>query len=264
MTDTEEKQVRPFWLLTCFAIITIIFWIITMCAPSLFWRFMDIILWIIFVLTGISAIINTFKNRKVQYIRFLLAFGILISILWFLLIFSRSQVIWTIIIWVFAIRAFLRWIILIFFGIANKKNQPFRRAILWLWILLFILWIVIMVSPKSEARTLAWICIWISTILDWVVLLIFSFRVKDNPSLQREIINQADQNEISQWNVVITKTTVVAQVESQPNTDNSQPIPEVQQPTPEVQQPTPEVQQPTPEVQQPTPEVQQPNNENPA
>lgn len=106
-----------------------------------------------------------------------------------------------------------------------------------------------MVSPKDEARSLAWICIWISTILDWIALLAFALKVKDNPNIQTEVIVQADQNEIAQGDVVVTETTVVTQV---------------QQPAPQAQQPTPEVQQPTPEVQQPAPEVQQPDTNNPA
>ena len=230
MTDTEEKQVRPFWLLAVLSIITIIFWIITICSPSIFWKFMDIILWFFLIMTWISAIINTVKNQNTQFIRLLLVFWILITILWFLLVFSRSQFVGTLMVWIFAIWAILRWIILIFFSLSNKNTQKFWWAILWLWILLLILWIVIIFSSTSEARNLAWICIWISTVLDWVILLIFSFRVKDNPWLQAEILKKSEENEIAQWNVVITETTVVTEV-------NTQPIQETQQPTPEAQQP---------------------------
>jgi len=106
---------------------------------------------------------------------------------------------------------------LIVFGIMNKERQPLRWAIAWLWGLLFILAIVIAASDKHEARTLAWVCIWISTILDGISLLAFALKVKNNPSAQAELVSQADQNEIAQWNIVITETTVTTQVEPQSN-----------------------------------------------
>lgn len=117
----------------------------------------------------------------------------------------------------FALWALIRWILLIVFGIMNKENQPMRWAIAWLWALLFILAIVIAASDKNDARTLAWICIWISTILDGISLLAFALKVKNNPSAQAELVSQADQNEIAQWSVVITETTVTTQVEPQSN-----------------------------------------------
>lgn len=122
----------------------------------------------------------------------------------------------------FALWALIRWILLIVFGIMNKENQPMRWAIAWLWALLFILAIVIAASDKNDARTLAWICIWISTILDGISLLAFALKVKNNPSAQAELVSQADQNEIAQWNVVITKTTVTTQVEPQSNNGTQQ------------------------------------------
>ena len=100
----------------------------------------------------------------------------------------------------------------------NKENQPMRWAIAWLWCLLFILAIVIAASDKSEARTLAWICIWISTILDGISLLAFALKVKNNPSVQAELVNQANQNEIAQGDVIISQVTVdVIQPQSNEN-----------------------------------------------
>ena len=90
----------------------------------------------------------------------------------------------------------------------NKENQPMRWAIAWLWLLLFILAIVIAASDKNDARTLAWVCIWISTILDGISLLAFAIKVKNNPWYQAELVNQADQNEIAQGDVIISQTTV--------------------------------------------------------
>ena len=122
----------------------------------------------------------------------------------------------------FALWALIRWILLIVFGIMNKENQPMRWAIAWLWALLFILAIVIAASDKNDARTLAWICIWISTILDGISLLAFALKVKNNPSAQAELVSQADKNEIAQWSVVITETTVTTQVEPQSNNGTQQ------------------------------------------
>lgn len=68
---------------------------------------------------------------------------------------------------------------------------------------------MIAISDKSEARSLAWVCIWISTVLDGISLLVIALKVKDNPSLQSELINQAHQNEIAQWDVVVTETVVI-------------------------------------------------------
>jgi len=218
MWNSETKQARPFWLLISLAAIIIIFWIITICSPSIFWRFMDIILWFFLILAWTAAIINTFKNQNVKSISFLWIIGFLLVLIWFLLIFSRSQFVWTLMIWMFALWALIRWWLLIAFGIMNKENQPMRWAIAWLWCLLFILAIVIAASDKSEARTLAWICIWISTILDGISLLAFALKVKNNPSVQAELVNQANQNEIAQGDVIISQVTVdVIQPQSNEN-----------------------------------------------
>lgn len=121
----------------------------------------------------------------------------------------------------FALWALIRWGLLIAFGIMNKENQPMRWAIAWLWLLLFILAIVI-IADRNDAKTIAWICIWISTILDGISLLAFALKVKNNPSLQAELVNQADQNEIAQWNIIITETTVTIQKDSQSNNETQQ------------------------------------------
>lgn len=104
----------------------------------------------------------------------------------------------------------------------NKENQPMRWAIAWLWLLLFILAIVI-ITDRNDAKAIAWICIWISTILDGISLISFAIKVKNNPSIQDELVNQADQNEIAQWNVVISQTTIVTQVDTEtPNNETQQ------------------------------------------
>ena len=80
-----------------------------------------------------------------------------------------------------------------------------------------------MLSDKSEARYWAWVCIGISTIFDGITLLFFALRVKNNPSLQQELLNQSDQNEIAQWNVVISETTVTVSVPSDQSPSVAQP-----------------------------------------
>ncbi len=107
------------------------------------------------------------------------------------------------------------------FGLSNRETQPLRWAILWLWWLLFVLAIVIICVPKSESRTWAWICIWISTVFDGISLLVCALNMKNNPSLQAELLNKADQNEIAQWDVVITETVVMTN--STPENTESQP-----------------------------------------
>ena len=219
MDNTQTKQARPFWLMLSLSIIIIIFWIITICSPSIFWKFMDIILWFFLLTAGISAVINAFKNKNSQFVWLLWIWGLLLALIWFWLIFSWSQLVWTIMIWIFALWALIRWVMLIIFGLSNKENQPLRWAILWLWWLLFVLAIIIICVPKSESRTWAWICIWISTIFDGISLLIMALKIKNNPTLQAQIIDQANQNEISQWDVVVTATSVTISTneDNQPN-----------------------------------------------
>ena len=73
-----------------------------------------------------------------------------------------------------------------------------------MWGLLFILAIMIALSDKTEAKTLAWICIGISTIFDGISMLMMALKIKNTTLLQMEIINQTTQNEISQWEIIIT------------------------------------------------------------
>jgi len=220
MNNSEKIQSRPFWLLVSLSVIIIIFGIITICSPAVFRKFVDIILWFFLVMTWISAIINAFKNKNVSSIWFLWIIGFLLTLIWFWLIFSWSQLVWTIMIWIFALWALIRWAMLVIFGLTNKETQPSRWAMLWLWWLLFILAIVIICVPKSESRTRAGICIWISTVLDGLSLLIVALKVKNAQSIQVELVDQASQNEIAQWNVVITETVVIS--DPQNNEDESQ------------------------------------------
>jgi uncharacterized membrane protein HdeD (DUF308 family) len=211
MEDVTWKQVRPFWLMLSLATIIIIFWIITIYSPSIFWKFMDIILWFFLLTSGISAMINAFKNKNSSLVWVLWIGWFLLALIWFWLIFSWSQLVWTIMIWIFALWALIRWVTLIIFWLNNKETQSLRRGIVWLWWLLFILAIVIAISDKSEARTLAWICIWISTVIDWISLLVAALKLKNINSLQSQIVDKANQNEISQWDIIVTETVVISQ-----------------------------------------------------
>lgn len=204
MEENKQIQSWPYSLMLGLSIVVIIFWVITICSPSIFWKFIDIILWFFLFTSGISAIINAFKNKNGQLPRLLWIGGFLLALLWFWLIFSWSQLVWTIMIWIFALWALVRWVMLIIFWLNNKGTQSLRWGIVWLWWLLFILAIVIAVSDKSEARTLAWICIGISTVIDGISLLVAALKLRNVNSLQAQIVDQANQNEISQWDIVIT------------------------------------------------------------
>lgn len=103
------------------------------------------------------------------------------------------------------------------FGLNNKETQPLWWWIVWLWWFLFILAIVIAVSDKSEARTLAWICIGISTVIDGISLLVAALKLKNTNSLQAQIVDQANQNEIGQWDVIVTETVVDNQTDNDSN-----------------------------------------------
>ena len=276
-TKTEQKK-WPIWIMAILAFITIGCWIITICAPSIFRKFMDIILWIFLFFSWLSWIINAFTNEQ-KYVWCLVTLWVLVMILWVLLIFSGSEFIWMLTIRCFAIWALLRWCTLIYYSITNREEQKFWRWILTLWILLIILFFVIAFSDKSDAKTVAWICIWISTVFDWLCLLFLSFRANDDPSLQDKILQQANQNEIAQWNSTETNQTVATSQPAVaiPNNNQAQQCSEVQpwdtqqpitapvvqtpveQPAPVVQTP---VEQPAPIVQtpveQPTPVVQTP------
>lgn len=220
MNNAETRQARPFWLMLSLSVVIIIFWIVTICSPSIFWKFMDIILWFFLFTAGVSAVINAFKNRNSSLVWLLWIWGLLLALIWFWLIFSWSQLVWTIMIWIFALWALIRWVMLIIFGLNNKGIQPLRWWIVWLWCLLFILAIIIICVPKSESRTWAWICIWISTVFDGISLLMMALKIKNNPSLQAQLIDQANQSEISQWDVVVTTTTVTISTNQDNQTDN--------------------------------------------
>ena len=99
----------------------------------------------------------------------------------------------------------------------NKETQSLRWGIVWLWWLLFILAIVIAVSDKNEARTLAWICIGISTVIDGISLLVAALKLNNINSLQSQVVNQANQNEISQWDIIVTETVVDNQTDNDSN-----------------------------------------------
>ena len=265
VTKSEPKK-WPIWVMAILAFITIGCWIVTICAPSIFRKFMDIILWIILFFSWLSWIINAFTNEQ-KYVWCLVSLWVLVMILGILLIFSSSEFIWTLTIRCFAIWALLRWCILIYYSLTNREEQKFWRWILTLWILLIILFFVIAFSDKSDAKTVAWICIWISTVFDWLCLLILSFRANEDPTLQDQILQQANQNEIAQDT---TNTTTQATAPTQPNitTDNQSQqqsnevkLWDTQQPTPVVEQPaTPIIEQPAaPVVEQPAaPVVEQP------
>lgn len=215
MQQNSQIQSLPYSLMMGLWIVVIIFWIITICSPSIFWRFMDIILWFFLFTSWISAVINAFKNKNNELVWLLWIWGFLLALIWFWLIFSRSELVWTIMIWIFAFWALARWIMLIIFWMNIKQQQPLWWWIVWLWGFLFILAIVIALSDKTEARTLAWICIGISTLFDGISLLVMALKIKNTSSVQVELISQSAQNEIWQWDVVITETIISNDTNSQ-------------------------------------------------
>ncbi len=253
VTTNSEPKKWPVWLMVWIACILILCGIITICAPSVYWKFMDIILWIVLILAGTSWIINSFTNEKEHWWCLLSTIGALAIIIWIIVMCSRVEFIWTLSIWAIAIWALLRWIILIYFSLANKEQQKFWRWILTLWILLVILFIVIAFSNKDDAVAIVWVCIWISTMLDWICLLIMSFKANNDPSLQEKLIQQADENEIANASTTPTSlndiNNTATQSTGQPTTD--QPAPAAQPETP------PAVTVPVP-VAVPTPESQAP------
>ena len=212
MEVNKQIQAWPYSLMMGLSIVVIIFWIITICAPSIFWKFMDVILWFFLFTSGISAIINAFKNKNSEWTRLLWIGWLLLTLLWFWLIFSYSHLVWNIMIWVFAIWALIRWITLVIFWVNSKGQNPLWWWIVSLWALLFILAIVIAASDKGEARSLAWVCIGISTLFDGISLLVMALKIKNSSSVQVELISQANQNEISQWDVVITEVNIVSNI----------------------------------------------------
>lgn len=202
------KKWWPLWVMLWLAILLILCWFLTVFNPAKFWGIINILLWISLIFAGISAIINAIKNQKAQYISLLFAIWILILMLWIMLICSReANFVWKLMVLMFALWAFMRWGMLIFFGLQNRDTQPLRRWILLLGIILTILAIATAASPWATAN-LVGICIWISFIFDWLSLLFFSLRWWNTQVVQAQIINQADENEIAQWDVVISETVV--------------------------------------------------------
>lgn len=212
------KKERPLWTMLWLAITLIVCWIITVCAPNLFWKFLDIILWIFLLFSWISAIINAIKNQQVQLISVLFAIWVLITFLWILLIFSKSEFVGKFTIWMFALRALMRGLMLIFFGIQNKEVQPFRWWILWLWGILVLL--AIMTAVSKNATNFAGVCIWISIIFDGISLLFFTLRWNNTQTVQAQIITEANENEIAQWDVVVSSETVVITNNPNPESQN--------------------------------------------
>ncbi len=203
----------PSGLLLWFAILLIAFWFFTIFNPWKFWWIINILLGISLILSGISSIISALKNKHTQYVSFLFAIGILVAILWFMLIWAReANFVGKLMIWMFALWAFIRWGMLIFFWIQNKNTISF-----WWWIsalgcILVLLAIMTAVSATAMAN-LVWIFIGISILFDGFSLLFFA--LKWNNSAQIQVITQSTQDEIAQWDVIITETVITNDSDSQ-------------------------------------------------
>ena len=115
----------------------------------------------------------------------------------------------------FALWAFMRGGMLMFFWIQNKDNLPLRWWICILWWTLVLLAILTAISSAGMAN-LVWICIGISIIFDWLSLLFFAIKWGNTQIMQAQIISQADENEIAQWDVVITETVITNNPNNQP------------------------------------------------
>lgn len=210
------KKWWPLWVMLWLAVLLIICGILTILHPSGFWKWINILLWISLIFSGLSAIINAISNQKAQYISFLFVIWILILMLWIMLVCARDvNLVGKLMVWMFALWALMRWGMLIFFWMQNKENMP-----LWWWIciigiVLIVLSIVTFVSSAWMAN-LVWICIGISIIFDWLSLLFFSLKWGNTQVVQAEIISQADNNEIAQWDVVITETVITNTPDNQP------------------------------------------------
>ncbi len=193
-------------LLLWFAILLIVFWVFTAFNPWKFWWIVNILLWIALIFSGISSIITAIKNKHTQYVSSLFAIGILVVILWFMLIGAReANFVGKLMIWMFALWAFIRWGMLIFFWIQNKNVTSFWGWISALGCILVLLAILTAISSAAMAN-LVWIFIWISIIFDGLSLLFIVF--KWDGSAQTQVITQSTQNEIAQWDVIITGTII--------------------------------------------------------
>ena len=198
------------------AVLLIICGILTILHPSGFWKWMNILLWISLIFSGLSAIINAISNQKAQYISFLFVIWILILMLWIMLVCARDvNLVGKLMVWMFALWALMRWGMLIFFWMQNRETMPLWWGICIIGIVLIVLSIITFVSSAWMAN-LVWICIGISIIFDWISLLFFSLKWGDTQAIQSQIISQADQNEISQWDVVITGTIITNNTDDQP------------------------------------------------
>ena len=201
------------WLILWLAILLILCGFLTVFNPSWFWEWINILLWIALIFSGISAIINAIKNSQTPYISFLFIIGILAIILGFVLIWwSEANFVGKLMVWMFALWALIRWGMLIFFGVQNKETMPLWWGIAALGVILVILAILTAVSSAKMAK-LVWICIGISIIFDGVSLLFFAIRWWN--SLQTQIITQTSQHEIWQWDVIITETIITNDPNSQ-------------------------------------------------
>ena len=210
------KKWWPLWVMLWLAILLILCGFLTVFNPWKFWWIINILLWISLLLSGIAAIANAIRNQKAQYISFLFVIGILAVMLWIILIWSREvNLVWKLMVWMFALWAFMRWGMLIFFWIQNKENLPLRRWICILWWVLILLAILTAISSAGMAN-LVWICIGISIIFDGLSLLFFALKWGNTQVIQAQIISQADENEIAQWDVVITETVITNNPDNQP------------------------------------------------
>lgn len=202
------KKWWPLWVMLWLAILLILCGFLTVFNPSGFWGIINVLLWISLLLSWIAAIANSIRNQQTQYISFLFVIGILAVMLWIILIWSKeANLVWKLMVWMFALWAFMRWGMLIFFWIQNKEKFPLWR---WICILGWILALLAILTAISSAwmANLVWICIGISIIFDWVALLFFALRWGSAQVVQAQIISQADENEIAQWDVVITETVI--------------------------------------------------------
>ena len=210
------KKWWPLLVMLWLAVLLIICGILTILHPSGFWKWINILLWISLIFSGLSAIINAISNQKAQYISFLFVIWILILMLWIMLVCARDvNLVGKLMVWMFALWALMRWGMLIFFWMQNRENMP-----LWWWIciigiVLIVLSIVTFVSSAGMAN-LVWICIGISIIFDWLSLLFFSLKWGNVQVIQTQVISDANNNEIAQWDVVITETVITNDPNTQP------------------------------------------------
>ena len=202
------KQNRSSGLLLWIAILLILFWFFTVFNPRSFRWIINILLWIAMIFGGISAIISAIKNKQNPYVSFLFVIWILGIILGFILAWaSEANFVGKLMIWMFALWAFLRWGMLIFFGIQHKDTMPLWWWIATLWWILVLLSIFTAISSGAMAN-LVWVFIGLSIIFDGFSLLFFAIRWGQIQTIQSQIISQSEQNEIAQWDVIITETII--------------------------------------------------------